>query len=98
MQVVLNYQLSASNRKKTEHTIFVKTRIVNGEGVKEAGVRHLFVSKEGKLHFHINGYGMLMAKTTIKDGLEHQIAVRHLKDKMQWEIYVDGVCEAHKVI
>ena len=71
---------------------------MNDVGVKEAGIKHLYVSKEGKLHFHINGYGMLMGKTNINDRMEHQIAVRHLKNQMQWEIFVDGKEEAHKFI
>ena len=66
--------------------------------MKEAGIKHLFINSDGKPYFSINGYGMLQGKTKVNDGIEHTIALRHLKEELKWSLIVDSRVEAEKVI
>ena len=72
--------------------------MVNGKGQKEAGAMHLYINKDRKLHFHINGFGRLHGKTVINDGEEHVVALRYLKSQFKWFIFVDGKEDCRKVI
>jgi len=96
LQICCNVQLSYKDTK--DHTIWIKARIVNGVGQITACIKHLYVNSEGKLHFHINGFGTLYGRTPINDGKEHMIAVRHTIPDLTWVIYIDGREECRKVI
>lgn len=96
LQVVCTVKLSVSDTK--DHTIWVKARVVNDVAQVGACIKHLFVNSEGKIHFHINGFGTLYGRTPINDGQEHQIALRHIVPDLKWIIYIDGKEECHKVI
>jgi len=64
----------------------------------EAGVKHLYVNADGKIYFNINGFGTLYGRTSIRDGEEHQIALRHIVPELKWILYIDGKEDGHKVI
>ena len=66
IQVVCRVKCSRKDTK--EHTIFAKARIANGAGVKEGGMKHLYIDQEGKVCFNINSYGQLHGRTKINDG------------------------------
>ena len=96
LQVVCSIKLSYKDTK--DHTIWVKAKVINEVAQVGACIKHLFVNADGKIHFHINGFGTLYGRTPINDGQEHQIALRHTVPDLKWVIYIDGKEECHKTI
>lgn len=96
LQICCNIKLS--HRDTKDHTIWVKARVANNVGQIGACIKHLYVNSEGKLHFHINGFGTLYGRTQLNDGREHAIAVRHTIPDLTWTLYIDGKEECRKVI
>jgi hypothetical protein len=96
LQISCNIKLSTKDNK--DHTIWIKAKIHNNTGQIGACIKHLYVNAEGKLHFHINGFGTLYGRTKINDGKQHLIAVRHTIPDLTWTIFIDGREEYSKVI
>lgn len=83
---------------RKSHTIWVKSKVQNGIGMKSENVKHLYVNDKGYLNFHINGLMSILGRTRLNDRNKHDVAVRYTKSDKKFSLFVDGIEENRRII